>query len=228
MLHVAVCGADQRTNWDNWEFKIAENYDDPVLFCYHYAFIFDYFTFHCEPRGVDFNRFLPEMRALLLEDCLMPLALMYKGHSLESGPIFTIGRQAGVDISRPANLVHESRLFKSKGGYSLKTARDWCSWSLESHVLRHATGLALLDHLLRKCSRRGQQDQTSALSVLLTLEALKQTYDSIGAWAPIGFMKPEAVGEPPNLAIREVEGLSDAEMKKIGDEWLRAAIQEKR
>jgi hypothetical protein len=226
MLHVAVCGSDQRANWDNWEFKIAENYDDPVLFCYHYAFLFDYYTFHCEAGGVDSNRFKPEMRAIL-QECRLPLRLMYKGLLLGSGPILTIGQQVGVDISKPANLVHESRLFKSKGGYFLKTTRDECLWFLESHVLRGAAALALADHLLRKCNRGvhrfAQQDRSHVLKVLLTLEALIQAYDFIDAWDYFGFMKPEALGKPPNLAIREVEGFSDAELRKLGDELLRSA-----
>jgi hypothetical protein len=227
MLHIAVCGSDQRTNWDNWEFKIAENYDDPVLFCYHYALLFDYYTFHCEGRGVDSNRFKPEMRAVL-QDCRLPLRLMYRfPGKLTSGSIFTIGQQVRVDVSKPAHLVHESRLFKSKGGYSLKTTRDECSWHLESHVLRGAAALALADHLLRKCNRGihrfAEQDRSHVLKVLLTLEALIQAYDFIRAWDYFGFMKPEALGGPPNLAIQEVEGFSDAELRKLGDELLRSA-----
>ncbi len=219
MLHIAVCAADQRTNW---ELKIAENYDDPVSFCYHYALIFDYFTFHCGTEGVDSERFKPEMRALL-KDCRLPLALTYTGELDGDGPIFTIGQQVHVGLSKRADLVHESRLFKSMGGYQLKTARDECLWFLESHVLRHAAALALLDHLIRKCRRIGQQDRTSVLKVLLVLEAIARVYDSMDAWGRFGFMKPEALGKPPNLAIREVEGLSHAEVSKIGDECLRSA-----
>jgi hypothetical protein len=151
-VHISRAGGP---NFSEWNIKLAETYGDHLQFCYHLLFLFDIFVFQYDRDlyGVDtLTMFKPRMQAVL-KDTRIGSFSAYSGRLDGTRPYFQIGQQVYTDLPRTPDFIHDSRLFKTIGRYSLSSFRYHAPLWPESGHYRHAAMLTLFNHLITKTTR---------------------------------------------------------------------------